>query len=430
MPAKDPFTLPPQDPHTLGAERPVEAKLVVVRGVDEGVEVPLLPQTEVGSDPSGDLVLHDPAVSRRHFVCRLARGRIHVTDSKSRNGTFLGGTRIIEAEVSLGEVLTLGDSSIAIHPRWYLREVQPSRQREFGDLVGESVAMREIFAILQRIADNDVSVLIEGESGTGKELVARSLHTHSKRADRPYVVLDCGAIPHDLAESELFGHKRGSFSGAVADRAGAFQRADGGTLCLDEIGELPLDLQPKLLRVLECGEFRAVGSDVVQTVDVRVVAATNRELQVEAHHGRFREDLLYRLAVVRLTIPPLRKRPEDIPLLIEHLLQGRHTPEDPIEGDNLQRLMSYTWPGNIRELRNTLDRALALAHQPAEQLAFADLVFNLGPAGDSPVTLGVTYPGVVAPMPYKEAKAQLLNSFDRAYLEALLEHNGKNLTRA
>src|SRR5262249_28857034 len=281
-----------------------------------------------------------------------------------------------EAVVPVGAVLGVGKSAVAVQPRWHRREVPPSDKRAFGDLIGGSVAMREIFAILERLADTDVPLLVEGESGTGKELVARSVHEASRRGQGPYVVFDCGAVPAELAESELFGHKKGAFSGAVSDRAGAFQRASGGTLCLDELGELPVDLQPKLLRVLETSEVRPVGEDNLRKVDVRVVASTNRDLHAEAQRGRFRADLLYRLDVVKVGMPPLRQRPEDIPALVARLLEGKVPSGDAIAGENLQTLMGYAWPGNVRELRNTLARAVALANRPGEPpVPFAQLVF-------------------------------------------------------
>ncbi len=252
-------------------------KLVVIAGPDEGLEAPIKTMADIGTGTECQLKLTDPSVSRRHVSVSVTGANITVKDLGSRNGTFLWGARLVEAEVPLGAVLTLVDSSIAIQPRWQLKEVMPSASRSFGEVLGESAAMREVFAILERVAPTDVTVLIEGETGTGKELVARSIHGASARSSKPYVVFDCGSIPNELAESELFGHKRGSFTGATTDRAGAFQQADGGTLCLDELGELPLELQPKLLRVLETGEVRSVGSDVMKKVDVRIVAATNRD---------------------------------------------------------------------------------------------------------------------------------------------------------
>lgn len=428
-----------QDPlHTIdaGAQKgepatPVPLKVSVVAGPDLGREVAFDAAVEVGADPTCGLVLHDRSVSRRHLRLEASGGRLRVKDLGSRNGTHLGATRIHEAEIPLGTVLRLGDSSIAVQPRWYLRETMPSAAREFGELYGESLAQREVFAILERVGPSAVTVLLEGESGTGKELAARSIHRASPRAAKPYVVFDCASVPGELAESELFGHKRGAFSGATADRLGAFARADGGTLCLDELGELPLDLQPKLLRVLETGEVRPVGSDTPVKVDVRVVAATNRDLHAEVKRGAFRADLLYRLEVVKVRLPPLRQRPEDIAGLATRLLTGLLPEGDVVAGPNLDRLLAYGWPGNIRELRNVLTRAVSLGRAPGQPpVPFAQLVFNLGPASNAPATIGFEFPGVTRPLPYKEARAQLLDSFERAYVAALLERHPGNVLRA
>jgi transcriptional regulator with GAF, ATPase, and Fis domain len=376
-------------------------------------------------------MLDDRSVSRKHLAVEYAGGRLRVKDLGSRNGTHLGATRIHEAEVPLGTVLRLGDSSIAIQPRWYLREMAPSTAREFGDLFGESLAQREIFAILERVAPSNVTVLLEGESGTGKELAARSIHRASPRADKPYVVFDCASVADALAESELFGHKRGAFSGATADRQGAFLRADGGTVCLDELGELPIDLQPKLLRVLETGEVQPVGSDKPVKVDLRVVAATNRDLHAEVKRGAFRADLLYRLEVVKVRLPPLRQRPEDIAGLATRLLAGHLPQGDVVAGPNLDRLLTYGWPGNVRELKNVLTRAVSLARPPGQPpVPFSSLVFNLGPASSAPATIGFEFPGVTRPIPYKEARGQLLDSFERAYVAALLERHRGNILRS
>jgi DNA-binding NtrC family response regulator len=405
----------------------IPVKLVVVDGPDEGAEIAVERVVKIGTDPACHFVLTDPAVSREHAVVSSLGGQVAIKDLGSRNGTLLGATKITDASVPVGALLTLGNTTIAVQPRMHVREVAPSTSRTFGDLYGESVSMREVFAILERVAPTDATVLIEGESGTGKELVARATHRASARADGPYVVFDCASVPRELAESELFGHKRGAFSGATEDRAGAFQQAHGGTICLDEIGELPLDLQPTLLRVLETGELRRVGDDSMKKVDVRVIAATNRDLHAEAHRGNFRSDLLYRIDVVKVRMPPLRHRPDDVAGLTAKLLRNRLSDDDEVAGDNLQKLIGYSWPGNVRELRNVLDRAVALATKP---LKFANLVFNLGPVESRPLTIGPSFPGVATPLEYKDAKAQLLASFDRAYVEALLERHSSNISRS
>jgi transcriptional regulator with GAF, ATPase, and Fis domain len=408
----------------IGAAPALPKKLVVVAGVDAGVEIPLDGVVEVGSDPGCGLPLRDPSVSRRHASFACVAGTVVVKDLGSRNGTLLGGVRVLEAEVQLGALLALGDTQLAIQPRWHAREVPPSSACRFGELLGVSTAMREVFAILERVAPGDATVLLEGESGTGKELAARAIHAASPRAAAPLVVFDCGAVPRELAESELFGHRRGAFSGAVADRAGALARSHGGTLFLDEIGELPLELQPRLLRVLESGEVKSVGDDSMRRVDARVIAATHRDLAAEVRAGRFRADLLYRLEVVRVRLPPLRERPEDVPALVAQLLDGRLPPGDAIAGENLRKLVGYSWPGNVRELRNVLTRAVALARTTGPA-PFARLVINLG----APAPAGAAHPGA-APLPYKLAKERLVAGFDRAYLTHLLSRHGRDVRAA
>jgi transcriptional regulator with GAF, ATPase, and Fis domain len=405
-------------------------KLLVLSGASEGLERGLSSIMTVGADPRCDLCLRDRGISRNHAEFRLKDGRVWVRDLGSRNGTVLNGVHVTEAALQLGSVVQLGEISVGLYPRWHIREVDPSEATRFGHLYGASLAMRQVFAILERVAGTQATVLIEGESGTGKELVARSLHEASDRARKPYVVFDCTTVTKELAESELFGHVKGAFSGAVADRDGAFRQADGGTIFLDELGELPLDLQPKLLRVLESGETRRVGDTQRRTVDVRVLAATNRDLHAEARRGRFRSDLLYRLSVVRLQLPPLRARPEDIAVITERLLEGQLTPGSRIEGPNLERLMSYSFPGNVRELRNVLTRALALAPRRAGCVAFEELVFNLASDASSPTSLGYGFPGVDAHLPYKDAKQRLMAQFDDEYVQALMRRNGGNVTQA
>jgi transcriptional regulator with GAF, ATPase, and Fis domain len=418
------------EPLATAAASPDAVKLVVLGGPSEGLERALASVLRAGADPSCDLHLRDRGVSRQHAEFWLRDGRAWVRDLGSRNGTTLGGVRVTEAELRLGSVVQLGETPIAVYPRWYVREVDPSGEDHFGQLFGTSLAMREVFAILERVAPADATVLVEGESGTGKELVARSLHDASGRARKPYVVFDCTTVTKELAESELFGHVRGAFSGAVSDRDGAFRQADAGTIFLDEIGELPLDVQPKLLRALESGEIRRVGDSQYRKVDVRVVAATHRDLHAEARRGRFRSDLFYRLSVVRVTLPPLRARPEDIAIITERLLAGKLAAGSRIEGRNLERLGSYSWPGNVRELRNVLARALALAPRRDGLPAFEDLAVNLAADAASPTTVGYCFPGVDAHLPYKEAKRRLMAQFDEEYVQALMRRNGHNVMQA
>lgn len=408
--------LPDDDPDEGG----VPLKASVVEGPSMGLERAVHGRFVVGSDPTCHLVLDDPAVSRRHLEIRPHPQGAEVTDLDSTNGTTFSGSTVRSLVVPPGAVLRLGSSAVAIQPAWMVREVPPSPARRFGLCVGESVGMREVFAVLERIAPTDIGVLIQGESGTGKELLSRSVHDASARRDGPYVVVDCGSIPEGLAESELFGHVKGAFSGATSDREGAFRRAHGGTLFLDEIGELPLTLQPRLLRVLETGQVKRVGADRMETVDVRVVAATHRNLAADVVRGSFRQDLLYRLSVVAVRVPPLRERPEDLPLLIRSLLGPDWTPE----GDNLKPLMHYHWPGNVRELRNVLQRAVALAPEPR----FGALRFVLGPPPRRKAEPG--FSSALLSKPFKEAKQALVDRFEAAYVRGLLQRHDGNVSRA
>jgi transcriptional regulator with GAF, ATPase, and Fis domain len=326
--------------------------------------------------------------------------------------------------------------------------------------------MRELFARLERIATTDATVLITGETGTGKELVAEAVHDSSPRASGPFIVLDCGAIPPNLVESELFGHERGAFTGATSTYIGAFERADKGTVFLDEIGELPLDLQPKLLRVLERKEIRRIGGTKTISVDIRVVAATNRDLGVEVNKGRFREDLYYRLAVARVHVPPLRERREDIPLLVDYFLQtlpgGDRTKLRP---ETLELMKKHEWPGNVRELRNVIERAVLLSEAPGSEHALrrsympggtdrktpsAERTTGQQPAltGSTPTQQGGAPPGGPPPpapalprshvltvavdtaIPFKLAKQDLVEEFERRYIRALLEEHGGNISAA
>jgi two-component system, NtrC family, response regulator GlrR len=299
------------------------------------------------------------------------------------------------------------------------------RDDRFGQLIGHSPAMRCVIGRLARVAASDATVLLLGETGTGKEVAAESLHRESPRADGPFVVVDCGAIPAHLLESELFGHERGAFTGAVRAREGAFQAASGGTIFLDEIGELPRDLQPKLLRALARRAVKPVGTESYLEVDVRVIAATNRDLRREIEADRFRGDLYYRLAVVEVRLPALRERLGDLPLLVEALLrESRATPAETsrlLSVAFLDRLARQTWPGNIRELRNVIDRALAMGPwEPDAELA-AELAAE---------TLPGAAPAVDLSRPFKQARDEWTARFERAYLTALLEHHAGSIRPA
>ncbi|HKA88384.1 MAG TPA: sigma 54-interacting transcriptional regulator [Haliangiales bacterium] len=321
----------------------------------------------IGTHPSSDLVLSDPHVSRLHARVDVEDDEYVLTDLGSTNGTRVGGVRVRQACLEDGTLIELGQTQARFRLLGQSFEIELAPSDFFEGLAGRSVAMRELFALLARVAPTDATVLLEGETGTGKELVARAIHTRSGRHERPLVVFDCGAAPPTLIESELFGHERGAFTGAVAARAGVFERANGGTVLIDELGELTPELQPKLLRVLETGEVMRVGGEKALKVDVRVVAATHRDLARHISEGRFRADLYYRLAVIRVRIPPLRERRDDIPLLaacfVRDLLgdvPATKMPAAALEGI-FSALRHHDWPGNVRELRNVVERAAILA---------------------------------------------------------------------
>ncbi len=351
------------------SQKPVvlkKARFVVTAGRDEGKEIVLeSPLVSIGTLPENSLVLTDPTVSRRHAVVEETSGGYILRDLGSTNGTFLEGARVREGYLSTGSIIRLGQTEMIFSPLEERVEIPRSSQDRFGDLIGASASMREIFGILERVSSTDITVLIQGETGTGKELAAHAIHRHSRRAAAPFIVFDCGAVAPNLIESELFGHEKGAFTDAVKSRQGAFELADGGTLFLDEIGELALSLQPKLLRALDRHEVRRVGAEQTVKVNVRVVAATNRDLEKEVKAGRFREDLFYRLSAVSISLPPLRKRREDIELIASHLLKGISAEADKkltgLSSEAAAALAAYSWPGNVRELRNVLERASALS---------------------------------------------------------------------
>jgi two-component system NtrC family response regulator len=314
-------------------------------------------------------------VSRQHTIL-LRQGRRYLLIDKSSNGTFVKGKRADKLLIEPGTEILIGPFRLVLTgeemPLW----VKPTEERPAGEtkypgtgFVGTSEKMFRLVQSIEKMARTSATALIMGETGTGKELAARALHDLSDRASAPFVAINCGAISSDLVESELFGHEKGAFTGAGFERKGAFEQADGGTLFLDEIGELSMDLQPKLLRVLESGEIRRVGAQNTTRVDVRVVAATHRNLKVEAQRGAFRSDLLYRLYVFPLLVPPLRDRKEDIPELAEYFYSDRKA----FTGPAMKRLMDHDWPGNVRELKNVLERAHILTG--GGKIVPEDLVF-------------------------------------------------------
>lgn len=342
--------------------------------------LPLREETSVGTDRDCALVVDDPYASARHCVLTPTPRGLRLRDLGSTNGTWVGGVRIEAAELSPGTTFRIGESELCFQAE------EKTQSTDYEGIVSEAPAMREVFHLLDRVAPSVVPVCILGETGTGKELVARALHTKSERSKGPFIPVNCAAISRDLVESELFGHEKGAFTGAVSSRKGAFEEASRGTIFLDEVGELPLEMQAKLLRTLESGEIRRVGSSRPFRVDARIVAATHRDLRAMVQRGAFREDLYYRLTVVRVELPPLRARGSDLRLLADHLLRhyapGSVVP--PLSDEAWAKLEAHTWPGNVRELRNVIARAMLL--RKGSTITGDDLIFD-SPAGvPSPTT--------------------------------------------
>ena len=354
------------------------------------VEIEIGPETNVvGRNEACDLVLDDRKVSAVHVELVATERGVRVRDLGSRNGTFLGDTRVGEVYLLKPTRLVCGDTLLEFTPS-VPEQVSVPEAAEFGPLVGKSAGMRTVFERLRKTAPTELSVLIMGETGTGKELVAQAIHEASARASKPFVIVDCGAIPASLAESALFGHERGSFTGAVDRRISPFVEADGGTLFLDELGELPIDVQPKLLRALAEQRVKSVGSNVYKSVNVRVVAATRRDLVREVNEGTFRSDLFFRVAQLRVELPALRSRLEDIPALVRRMMTdlGDTSSYDRVTTDSLERLMRHDWPGNVRELRNVV--AVAMAFGKEGPLDLAQHLAPMVQAADSTPTRGRT----------------------------------------
>ena len=400
-------------------------RVAVVHGRDAGqfVSLPSTPgrKVTIGAARDNDLVLHDERVSPRHLEVSTAGDGAALRDVGSASGTFLGATRLTDGIVPAGTRVRVGETVLEIVAGEATGDLRARLAAE--GLVFTGPAMTEVAESLQRLAPFSTSVLIEGETGTGKEVIARAVHRLSMRANGPFVVVDCGALPATLIESELFGHERGAFTGADRRRQGAFERAHGGTVFLDEIGELPLASQPALLGALQRRRFRRVGGHDEVEVDVRLVAATNRDLLVEVGRGAFRADLYYRLATAGIWLPPLRSRLDDLQVLIASLLTeltGSPLPW-PFDEQAMAALRAHAWPGNVRELRAVVERAVTLGR--------LDL-------GGSRPTLPAEAPAstptlpAAAPGAYGEARAEALLIFERDYLRRLIEACQGNASEA
>ncbi|MBI5509602.1 MAG: sigma 54-dependent Fis family transcriptional regulator [Deltaproteobacteria bacterium] len=413
MPPEPPATtllLTAADTGELAARR---WRIEVIAGPDRGRAIDREGGTIiVGTHPDTDLALTDGTVSRYHVELRLLAEGVLLRDLDTTNGTKVGGVRVASVLLTPRATCSLGHTTLRVVPDDRPVELGHDDPSRFGAFVTQAPALRRILAQLQRVATTEATVLLQGETGTGKEVLARAIHAASPRGRAPFVVVDCASVAATLVESELFGHVRGSFTGAVTDRAGAFEAARGGTVFLDEIGELAPDLQAKLLRVLEARTIRRVGETVERPVDVRFVAATHRDLKALADRGGFRADLYYRIAVVSVLISPLRERPEDLaPLARAFAL--RLKPDAELTDAAVAALGHYDWPGNARELRNVVERALALA--ATATITAADL-------------FGA--PAAAAPAAFHAAKEEVIREFEARYVRRLLALCQGNISQA
>ena len=408
-----------------------KCKLVVLDGDNKAKELTVDRGTiSIGSHENADLRLVDETVSRQHAEIIKNRDGYLLKDLGSTNGTFVDSLRVKEIYLKSGSIIRAGKTKIKFMPQDEKIEIFPSKKESYAGIIGKSLELRKIYAILEKVAPTNVTTLITGETGTGKEMVAKALHANSKRHSKPFVVFDCSAVQENLIESELFGHERGSFTGATSTRQGAFEMANGGSIFLDELGELSIDMQPKLLRALEQGEVKRVGADSPRKVDVRVIAATNRHLKEEVKKGNFREDLYYRVSVVQLHLPPLRKRMDDMIMLVDHFIEvnsragsERNHNIKGIDEEAMQILRDYHWPGNVRELKNCLDRAMSLCEE--DIISPDDL-----PEYIEEKSLVSSSPGIRGDLPFKEAKEEWVERFEKSYLVDLLKSNNLNISKA
>jgi transcriptional regulator with GAF, ATPase, and Fis domain len=399
------------------APRPLRSQPELGWTDEEGAhEVVLAARTILGSAPAAGLRIADREVSRLHAELEPTERGTWIRDLGSRNGTFVENVQVTAALLAEGARLRVGSTELRLRFPTGPAPIDLWPEDHFGEVLGASPAMRELFAQMHRVAESDAPVLILGETGTGKELVARAIHGASARAAQPFVIVDCAALASSLVEGELFGHTKGAFTGAIAARVGSFEAANGGTIFLDEIGELPSEMQPKLLRVLESQTVKRLGDTEHRRVDVRLIAATHRDLRRMVNAGAFREDLYFRVAVLPLVLPPLRARPADVPLLYRHFLGGRQ----PREMVSERELAEMPWLGNVRELRNFVERVCAFGTKDplAERRAPPEL---REASGAAPVSFE---------QPFKEFRERWIDHGEREYVQRLLDRHGRNVAVA
>ncbi|WP_394822985.1 sigma 54-interacting transcriptional regulator [Pendulispora albinea] len=411
-------------------------QLTFLRGPDAGVVLvvdgaaacPVL----LGTSEVCSVRLRDPEVSRRHVSLDVYDAYLRVRDLSSKNGTFVNATRVGEALLCGGEEIQIGSTVARVDVEVKAKPIPVSPDTSFGPVLGASLAMRRLYPLCRRLAESDVPLVIEGETGTGKEVMAEALHAASRRASGPFVVFDCTAVPASLLESALFGHEKGAFTGAATARPGVFEEAHGGTLLIDEIGDLEKSLQSKLLRAIQKSEIRRLGGARWVKVDVRLIAATRRDLDKEVQAGRFRDDLFFRLAVARIALPPLRDRRDDIEPLARHFweLYGGRDKSFPVH--LLDRLLSHSWPGNVRELANTVARLVALGELAD---SYSELFRQAAPeaseeGGEAAMPRDFIENVVGLNLPLAEAREQVLREFERRYVVHLLKLHGGDSARA
>jgi two-component system response regulator HydG len=424
----------PDDPHAtaispvdvLPAQLPVVTFVVsVLKGADAGKTFPIDPahgRVLIGQSPACAVKLDDRTVSRRHAALDAQGATLRLSDLESTNGTFVNGLRVFDVALIGGETIQVGATVLRLDPGDEATEMV-SRETRFGEFIGASDEIRGLHPIMARIAASDIPVVIEGETGTGKEVLAESLHEVGARAAGPFVVFDCTTVAASLMEATLFGHERGAFTGATSSAPGLFEQAHEGTLFIDEIGDLDIALQAKLLRAIERSEVRRIGGKGWVRVDVRVIAATRRDLDREVQAGRFRDDLFFRLAVARIELPPLRRRRKDIALLATHFWQQMGGAPAALTGDLLKRLEDYDWPGNVRELRNAIAQRIALGDFVPRSRGVSEAA-PTGRSGDPVQEI------IAKELPFTIARDRMMEIFEERYVEHLLAQNGGNVTHA
>jgi transcriptional regulator with PAS, ATPase and Fis domain len=422
----DPSSGPPATLTTIRRDALELPSLRVAASPPRGaiIEVPLAVEPlVVGTSPECDLCLVDSRVSRRHCEIRLTERGVIIKDLGSKNGTFVGDVQIVEALLAPEVMATVGGSRLRVRVAGEPSLLPLSASARFGAALGGSVPMRALFAKLERAAATSETILLLGESGTGKELLARAIHEASPRRAGPFVVFDCTAVAPTLAEAELFGHVKGAFTGAVGANTGLIEQSNKGTLFIDELGELPLELQPKLLRAIEARQVRRMGSSEWRAVDARIVAATHRDLRARVAAGTFREDLYYRLAVVEANVPPLRERKDDIPLMVERFLAAQVPPRGltDLPPNAIEMLASHSWPGNVRELRNTVARLMLFPHLGKDAIAPPSSARGAGGEDGLASVLRLTL---------REAREVVVEQFEKGYLAAKLREHAGNVSRA